>query len=111
MAQPQDYRTTIYLDPQHIFCNNGMTFLTCRSCAGNPPREFECKDCNGNGFNTYICDHCQNVSVPDQARIRLFTPGPLAAGSPNLKSLRSSSPEGSINSSGHPPTPRNLGSP
>lgn len=30
--------STLQLDPYHRFCTNGTTVLTCRSCAGNPPR-------------------------------------------------------------------------
>ncbi|EGE07715.1 hypothetical protein TEQG_06698 [Trichophyton equinum CBS 127.97] len=114
MSQPNnndDYHTTIYLDPQHIFCNNGRTFLTCRSCAGNPP---SCEDCRGNGFNTYICGHCQKASISDQERIGLFTTSPLATGPPTLKSSRPSSPESSVSSVSsldRLPKPRNLDPP
>ncbi|EGD87573.1 hypothetical protein H112_06124 [Trichophyton rubrum D6] len=74
-------------------------------------REHNCEDCRGNGFNTYICGHCQNASISDGARIGLFTTGPLATGSPNLKSSRSSSPESSVSSLDRLPQSRNLDPP
>ncbi|OJJ04220.1 hypothetical protein ASPVEDRAFT_43679 [Aspergillus versicolor CBS 583.65] len=57
--------SSIELDPTHRSCIGGKTVLTCRSCAGNAPRNSAsiCSSCRGHGFTMFVCSHCH----PDAA--------------------------------------------
>ncbi|PWY69292.1 hypothetical protein BO83DRAFT_69293 [Aspergillus eucalypticola CBS 122712] len=50
-------------DPGHTSCIGGRTVVTCRSCAGNAPRNSVCSSCNGRGFNVFICPHCNPAAA------------------------------------------------
>ncbi|PYH58450.1 uncharacterized protein BO96DRAFT_242091 [Aspergillus niger CBS 101883] len=50
-------------DPGHTSCIGGRTVVTCRSCAGNAPRNSVCSSCNGRGFNVFICPHCHPAAA------------------------------------------------
>ncbi|KAL2811460.1 hypothetical protein BDW59DRAFT_168006 [Aspergillus cavernicola] len=55
--------SSLDLDPAHTSCIGGRTVLTCRSCAGNAPRNSICTSCSGRGFNIFVCTRCNPVAA------------------------------------------------
>ncbi|KAJ0427027.1 hypothetical protein BJY00DRAFT_6986 [Aspergillus carlsbadensis] len=79
--------SSLDLDPSHTSCIGGRTVLTCRSCAGNAPRNSVCTSCNGRGFNMFVCIHCNPAAAMSRtpaATLAASTPAFLSRSSSTL---------------------------
>ncbi|WEW60219.1 hypothetical protein PRK78_005704 [Emydomyces testavorans] len=70
MSQNSPTFTNFSLSSNPPSCINGKAVMTCRSCAGNPPRVRgeACTACQGYGFIMYACSNPQPSTANGSAK-------------------------------------------